>query len=96
MSDTIRYQYEANFAALDDIQTATNEAQAIADSVNKVFDTIATVYEGQAATALQDTRMQVSQAMDAVLIEITQTRSGGNQSQDDAKALDGHLAAGFG
>jgi uncharacterized protein YukE len=95
MGDTIRYQYEANFAALDDIQTSTNEAQALADSVNKVFDALAGVYEGQAATVLQEQRIQISQAMDAVLIEITQTRSGGNQSQDDARALDAHLAGGF-
>lgn len=95
MGDTIRYQYEANFAALDDIQTATNEAQALADAVNRVFDALSGVYEGQAATVLQEQRIQISQAMDAVLIEITQTRSGGNQSQDDARALDAHLAGGF-
>jgi len=95
MSETIRYQYEANFAALDDIQTVTNEAQALADSVNKVFDVLTGVYEGQAATALQEQRIQISQMMDAVLIEITQTRSGGNQSQDDARALDAKLAGGF-
>jgi uncharacterized protein YukE len=95
MSDTIRYQYEANFASLDDIQTTVNEAQALADSVNKVFDALTGVYEGQAATMLQEQRIQISQAMDAILIEITQTRSGGNQSQDDARALDAHLAGGF-
>jgi hypothetical protein len=33
--------------------------------------------------------------LDNVLNEITQTRHGGNQSQDDAKALDSHLAGGF-
>ncbi|MHC9297137.1 hypothetical protein ACRCUN_32140 [Mycobacterium sp. LTG2003] len=95
MADTIRYQYEANFAALDDIQTATNEAQALADSVNKVFDALTDVYRGLAANELQTQRIQISQAMDAVLVEITQTRSGGNQSQDDARALDAHLAGGF-
>ena len=95
MADTIRYQYDANFAALDDIQTSVNEAQALADAVNKVFDALTGVYEGQAAAMLQEQRIQVSQAMDAVLIEITQTRSGGNQSQDDARALDAHLAGGF-
>lgn len=95
MSDTIRYQYEANFAALDDIKTATNEAQALADSVNKVFDALSGVYEGQAAMALQEQRIQISQAMDAVLTEITQSRNSGSQSQEDARALDAHLAGGF-
>jgi len=95
MSDTIRYQYGANYASLDDIQSATNEAQALRDEVNKVFSALQGVYDGQAATALQQAQIQISQAMDAVLIEITQTRSGGNQSQEDAAALDANLAGGF-
>jgi uncharacterized protein YukE len=95
MSDTIRYQYEANFAALDDIQTKVNEAQALTENVNRVFDVLATVYEGQAAGALQQKRIEISQQLDAVLQEIIQTRRGGNQSQEDARALDAHLAGGF-
>jgi uncharacterized protein YukE len=95
MSDTIRYHYEANFASLDDIQTKINEAQALTENVNKVFDVLATVYEGQAAGALQQKRIEISQQLDAVLQEIIQTKQGGNQSQDDARALDAHLAGGF-
>jgi hypothetical protein len=44
---------------------------------------------------LQQKQIQITQAMDNVLMEITQTRSGGNQSQEDARALDAHLAGGF-
>ncbi len=54
-----------------------------------------TVYEGDAATTLQEKQIQILQQMDAVLTEITQTRQGGNQSQEDAAALDAHLAGGF-
>jgi hypothetical protein len=53
------------------------------------------VYEGDAAATLHQKQTQILQQMDAILNEITQTRSGGNQSQEDAAALDTHLAGGF-
>jgi uncharacterized protein YukE len=95
MDGTIRYEYGSNFASLDDIQGRTNDAQALRDEVNKVFTALAGVYEGDAAARLQQRHIEISQMMDSVLAEITQTRSGGNQSQEDAKALDSHLAGGF-
>lgn len=95
MSDTIRYQYEANNASLEDIQGRTNDAQALREEVAKVFSALSGVYEGQAAAALQQKQIEISQMLDNVLMEITQTRTGGNQSQDDARALDAHLAGGF-
>ena len=93
--DTIRYDYGNNYASLDDIQGRTNDANALRDEVNKVFSALSGVYEGDAAATLQQKHIQISQMMDNILTEITQTRSGGNQSQEDAAALDKHLAGGF-
>lgn len=95
MDGTIRYEYGSNFASLDDIQGRTNDAQAMRDEVNKVFTALTGVYEGQAAGALQQRHIDISSLLDNVLNEITHARSGGNQSQDDAAALDNHLAGGF-
>jgi uncharacterized protein YukE len=95
MSGTIHYQYGANYAGLDDIQGATNNALAMRQEVNQVFAGLQGVYEGDAATRLQEKQVQILQQMDAILNEITQTRQGGNQSQEDAAALDNHLAGGF-
>ena len=95
MSETIHYQYGANYAGLDDIQGATTNAQAMRDEVNQVFTALQGVYEGAAATKLQEKQIMILQQMDAILNEITQTRQGGNQSQEDAAALDAHLAGGF-
>ena len=95
MSDVIRYDYGSNYASLDDIQGATNDAQALRDEVHKVFSALSGVYEGEAAAMLQQRHIEISQAMDAALAEIAQTRAGGNQSQEDAAALDAHLAGGF-
>ncbi len=36
-TDSIRYQYGANYASLDDIQGATNNAQAMREEVSQVF-----------------------------------------------------------
>jgi uncharacterized protein YukE len=95
VSDTIRYDYGNNYASLDDIQGRTNDAQALRDEVNKVFTALQGVYEGDAAGMLQQKHIEISQMLDSVLNEITQTRTGGNQSQEDAAALDAHLAGGF-
>jgi uncharacterized protein YukE len=95
MDDTIRYDYGSNYSSLDDIQGRTNDAQALRDEVNKVFTALQGVYEGQAAGTLQQKHIEISSMMDNILNEITQTRSGGNQSQEDASALDRHLAGGF-
>ncbi|MBN3510977.1 hypothetical protein [Mycolicibacterium nivoides] len=94
-TDSIRYQYGANYASLDDIQGATNNAQAMREEVSQVFAALQGVYEGDAAATLHQKQTQILQQMDAILNEITQTRTGGNQSQEDAAALDAHLAGGF-
>jgi uncharacterized protein YukE len=95
MGETIHYQYGANYASLDDIQGATTNAQTMREEVNQVFAALQGVYDGQAATRLQEKQIQILGQMDAILNEITQTRQGGNQSQEDAAALDAHLAGGF-
>jgi uncharacterized protein YukE len=95
MSGPIHYQYANNYASLDDIQGATNDAQAMREEVSQVFAALMTVYEGDAASKLQEQQIIILNQMDAVLAEITQTRQGGNQSQEDAAVLDAHLAGGF-
>jgi len=67
MDDTIRYDYGSNFASLDDIQGRTNDAQALRDEVNKVFTALAGVYEGDAASMLQQKHIEISQMLDNVL-----------------------------
>lgn len=95
MSDMIRYAYTANYDSLDSIQGGITEAQTLREEVAKVFAALEGVYLGRAAGALQQKQIEISQQMDAILGEITQTRHGGNQSQEDAAALDIHLAGGF-
>lgn len=93
--DTIRYDYGSNYDHLDAIQSNLNDAQALREEVEKVFSVLSTVYEGQAADALQQKHQQVSALMDNVINDITHTRAGGAQQQEDTRALDAHLAGNF-
>jgi uncharacterized protein YukE len=95
MSDMIHYNYQANYAGLDDIQGATNDAEAMRTEIDGVFAALQSVYDGQTAAQLQVEKSRILQQMEAVLAEIGQTRQGGNQSQEDAAALDARLAGGF-
>ena len=95
MSDMIHYNYAANYAGLDDIQGATNDAEAMRTEIDGVFAALQSVYDAQTGAQLQVEKSRILQQMEAVLAEIGQTRQGGNQSQEDAAALDAHLAGGF-
>jgi uncharacterized protein YukE len=95
MSDMIHYNYQANYAGLDDIQGATNDAEAMRTEIDGVFAALQSVYDGQTGAQLQVEKGRILQQMEAVLAEIGQTRQGGNQSQEDAAALDARLAGGF-
>ena len=93
--DTIRYDYAANFDGLDAIQSTLNDAHAMREEVHKVFEVLLTVYEGQAADALQQRHIEVSGMMDSIIQDIEATRAGGSQQQDDIRALDSGLAGNF-
>lgn len=95
MDGTIRYDYASNYDALDAIQANLNDANALRDQVQKVFSVLSTVYEGQAAAALQQRHQQISGMMDGIIQDIASTRSSGNQQQEDAHSLDAHLAGNF-
>jgi hypothetical protein len=95
MSDMIRYQYGANYDSLASNEGLTNESVTMREEASKVISALDDVYEGQAKAELQTRSIQILDAMDAVLAEIRQSLSKGNQSQEDARALDAHLAGGF-
>ncbi|MDV3124022.1 hypothetical protein M1247_03785 [Mycobacterium sp. 21AC1] len=95
MVDTIRYDYGANHDALEAIQGVLNDAQALREEVNKVFNVLLTVYEGDAATALHQKHLQISNVMDGIIQDIAATRSQGTEQQHSTAALDSHLAGNF-
>jgi uncharacterized protein YukE len=91
--DTIRYEYASNYDALDEIQRTVNDVQSLREEVRTVFEVLSTVYEGDAAEALQQRHIEISNVLDQVTQDITATRTGGNQQQEDIRALDHQLAS---
>jgi hypothetical protein len=73
MSDTIFYNYGANYGHLDDIQGAINAASEVRDSVHGAFNALTSVYEGEAASALQTVHQQSSDKMDGHISDMQAT-----------------------
>ncbi|MGV9801801.1 hypothetical protein ACWDTP_27525 [Mycobacterium sp. NPDC003449] len=95
MVDKIHYDYGSNHDALDAIQGVLNDAQALREEVGKVFNVLLSVYEGEAAMALHQKQLQISNVMDGIIQDIASTRSRGSDQQHETAALDSHLAGNF-
>ncbi len=95
MSDQILYQYGANYAHLDGIKAALNDAEALRGDVQKVFALLSDIYTGDAATALQTAQQQVLQQMDQLILDMQATQGQAVDRQGETAALDARLAGGF-
>ncbi|HEY9305967.1 MAG TPA: hypothetical protein VIO95_16890 [Mycobacterium sp.] len=95
MSDTILYQYGANYDALDGIKQALNDAMALREDVAKVFNALSGVYEGEAATALQTTHQSISQQLDQLILDMQGTQQQAVDRQGLTASQDHQLAGGF-
>jgi uncharacterized protein YukE len=95
MSDTIYYNYGANYDHLDAIKANINDATALREEVHGVFNALAEVYVGEAATALQAHHHQCSQQMDAGICELQATHGQAVDRQGLTAAHDHMLAQGF-
>jgi hypothetical protein len=93
--EMIRYEYGSNYGHLDDIGSRTTDGHALLEECNKVFGALEGCYTGLAAQALQQKRIAIILKMEEILAGYTQTRKDGIQRQEDAAALDRHLAGGF-
>ncbi|MCP9271548.1 hypothetical protein [Mycolicibacterium arenosum] len=95
MSGTIHYNYGANYEQLDAIKATLNDANALREDVNSVFTALADVYEGEAAAALQTAQIQVTQQLDAAILEIQGTQQAAVDRQAMTAEHDRSLAGGF-
>jgi hypothetical protein len=95
MSDTIFYNYGANYDHLDGIKANLNDAIALREDVHKVFNALADVYQGEAANSLQAAHLQVSRQMDGTISDIQGTHQQAVDRQATTAAQDHQLAGGF-
>ena len=95
MSDTIYYNYGANLATLDTLRAAANDAETLRTDVHAVFNALAGVYQGQAADALQQAHVQVTQQMEQVITDIHGLLAQAVERQYITQAQDQQLAQGL-
>jgi CheY-like chemotaxis protein len=95
MSDTIYYQYGANYGHLDDIQSAIQAAHECRENINAAFNALNSsgCYVGEAATALHAAHQQCSQQMDGILTDLQATQQQGVECQVNNAQLDGRCAS---
>lgn len=95
MSDTILYNYGANYDHLDGIKANINDATAFRENVHTVFNALGDCYIGEAASALQGHHQQCSQQMDSAIVDMQGTHGQAVERQALTASQDHQLAGGF-
>ncbi len=94
MSD-ILYNFAANNSSLDDVHSNLAAIQEVRADIDNVFRILATVYEGDGATALGQAHQKFSAMLDDALNDATNTQKFAQDQQDAMQALDRANAAQF-
>lgn len=95
MSDQILYNFGANNASLSDINSLVGAIGQVREDVNQLFSTLATVYEGAGATALQQAHANLDGMLEDVLNNTNVTQQQASEQQEAMQALDNQNAAAF-
>jgi uncharacterized protein YukE len=91
----ILYNFGANNASLDDINGHINAIREVSGDIDSIFNTLASVYEGEGATALNAAHQKVSAMLDEHLNNTATTQSQALDQQQAMQALDRANAAQF-
>ena len=91
----ILYNFAANNSSLDDINGNISGIQEVRSDIDNVFNILATVYEGEGATALGQAHQKFSAMLDDALNNASNTQKFAQDQQDAMQALDRANAAAF-
>ena len=91
----ILYNFGANNASLDDVNSNINAVQEVRSDINSLFSVLATVYEGAGASALQQAHQNLSNMMDEMLNNMAITGQQAQEQQAAMQALDNQQASAF-
>ena len=94
MSD-ILYNFAANNSSIDDVNKNLAALDEVRSDVNNVFTILASVYEGDGATAMNQAHQKVSAMLDDAVNDATNTQKAAQDQQDAMQALDRANAAQF-
>jgi hypothetical protein len=91
----ILYNFGANNASLDDVNSNINSVQEVRSDINNLFSVLATVYEGAGATALNQAHQNIDSMLDDMLNNMAITQKQAADQQAAMQALDNQNAAAF-
>jgi uncharacterized protein YukE len=91
----ILYNFGANNASLDDINSNISAIQEVRQDIDSVFQTLMSVYEGEGATSLNQAHVQLSGMLDEALNTTANTQKQAQEQQELMQSLDRANAAAF-
>lgn len=91
----ILYNFGANAGSLDDVNSRIRDIQEVRADIDGIFNTLATVYEGEGAESLNVARSNVSDMLDEALNSSANTQRQAQEQQEAMQALDRANAADF-
>jgi uncharacterized protein YukE len=95
MDGEILYNFGSNNASLDDINSRIHDIQEVRGDINSIFNTLATVYEGEGAQALHQAQLKVGAMLDEALNNTANTQKQALDQQAAMQAMDRANAAAF-
>jgi len=93
--DQIYYHYEENSACLDDIRAAIGNVNQLKDDTNQIFKSLHDIYQTDAALAMSAKWTHHLTRIDHLIEEMTGQHQFAELSQEEAKARDAQMAAGW-
>jgi uncharacterized protein YukE len=94
-AEGILYNFGANAGSLDDITGITNAIQEVRGDIQTIFTTLAEVYEGEGAVALNQAHLEVNNMLEEALNTTVNTQKQAQDQQDAMQAMDRANAAAF-
>jgi uncharacterized protein YukE len=91
----ILYNFAQNNSSLEDVNGNIQAIQEVRGDIDGIFNTLATVYEGEGAVALNQAHLRVSQMMDEALNNVANTQQQALDQQSAMQAMDRANAGSF-
>jgi hypothetical protein len=91
----ILYNFGQNFTSLEDVGGNVQAIQSVRADIATIFNTLATVYEGEGSAALNQAHIKVSTMMDEALNNVANTQKQAMDQQAAMQAMDRANAAAF-
>lgn len=94
MSEIV-YNFAQNNASLEDVAGSVQAIQDVRADIASIFNTLATVYEGEGSIALNQAQIKVSEMMDEALNNVARTQQQAMDQQAAMQAMDRANASSF-